>query len=281
MTVLLIGGSSQIGHFLLPRLLALGEPVLALSRAPHAARSGVSWLPGQLPDAMPAPLPPLRAIISYGPLAALVQWLEQAPLSGTPTIVATSSMSAESKVASVVPAERAIAQQLQQGERALAAVCARRGLRWSVLRPTLVYGAGLDRSLTPIARRAMRTHVFPLPAGRGLRQPVHADDLAQASLAALQQPAADGRILPIGGGERLCAAEMFARVRRSLPVRTLPLPLGTAALKLAAALRPQARGMLLRLEQDLIADNRELEAVLGIHPRPFHPDARCWSRGES
>jgi hypothetical protein len=36
------------------------------------------------------------------------------------------------------------------------------------------------------------------------------------------------------------------------------------------------RGPLGRLDTDLIADNHELEALLGIHPRAFQPDARCW-----
>jgi hypothetical protein len=81
-------------------------------------------------------------------------------------------MSAQSKRDSVVPAERALAQRLRDGEAALARACVARGSAWTVLRPTLVYGAGLDKSLTPIARRALRTRVFPLPAGRGLRQPI-------------------------------------------------------------------------------------------------------------
>jgi nucleoside-diphosphate-sugar epimerase len=179
MTVLVFGGSSQIGHFLMPRLLASGEPVLALSRHPRPAQAGVNWLQGALPADVPA-MPPLSAIVSFGPLQGLADWLAQTRLSDAPRVIATSSMSAETKRDSSVAAERKISRQLRDGEAALAAACARHGCAWTVLRPTLVYGAGLDKSLTPIARRAMRTRLFPLPAGRGLRQPVHADDIAQA-----------------------------------------------------------------------------------------------------
>ncbi|MEI7036589.1 NAD(P)-dependent oxidoreductase [Fulvimonas yonginensis] len=273
MTVLVFGASSQIGHFLLPRLQARGEPVLALSRTPRVGAPGLTWLAGHLPDAVPA-VPEVRAIVSFGPLRAFAQWLAAATPAGRPCIVATSSMSVESKAASVVPAERAIAEELRQGEAELAAACARLGCAWTVLRPTLIYGAGRDRSLSPVARRAMRLRVFPRPAGRGLRQPVHADDIAQAVLAALERPA--HRVLPIGGGERLRASEMFARVQRSLPVATLPLPLPAWMLRLARHAVPRLRGPLARLETDLIADNAELEDLLGVHPRPFHPDADCW-----
>jgi len=276
MNVLVVGASSQIGQFLLPRLHARGDRVLALSRRPRPAEPGVRWLQGGLPGAMPELAADLAAIISFGPLLPFAQWLAQAAPTHAPRVIATSSMSAQSKQDSEVPAERAIAQQLCDGEALLAATCRSLGCAWTVLRPTLIYGAARDRSLTPLARRAVRTRLFPLPAGRGLRQPVHADDIAQAVVAALDRPASAGRVLSIGGGERLRAGEMFARVRGSLPVGTLPLPLPRWLLRGGRRLAPPLRGALGRLEVDLIADNRELEALLGIRPRAFRPDARCW-----
>lgn len=275
MTVLVVGASSQIGYFVLPRLLASGEPVLALSRHSRAAQAGVEWLQGSLPDAMPT-LPPLSAIISFGPLPAFAVWLRQTPLSNAPRVVATSSMSAESKRESSVPAERETSRQLREGEAALDAACAAHGCAWTVLRPTLVYGAGMDKSLTPIARRASQLRLFPLPAARGLRQPVHADDIARAVIATLERPASAGRIMSIGGGERLPAGEMFARVRRSLSTPTLPLPLPSWLLVAARGMLPRLRGPLSRLDADLIADNEELQRLLDVHPRPFQPDASMW-----
>lgn len=276
MTVLVVGGSSQIGHFLLPRLMAMGETVLAVTRVQRAASSGVTWLTGSLPDAMPETLPALAAIISYGPLLPFADWLSRAPLVNRPRIVATSSMSAQSKLDSPVPAERAVALTLRAGEDRLAEACAGRGLDWTVLRPTLIYGAGLDRSLSPIARRAMRWRVFPLPAGQGLRQPVHADDLARASILAWHSASANAQILPIGGGERLTAAQMFARVRASLPVATVPLPIPPLMLRWGRGLWPRLRGPLDRLQSNLVADNAEMQACLGLQPRPFHPGPECW-----
>jgi nucleoside-diphosphate-sugar epimerase len=276
MTVVVFGASSQIGHFLLPRLRARGENVVAISRKAHLAEAGVTWLKGQLPDAVPVIQNP-SAVISFGPLLAVSQWLSTIEPAPALRVIATSSMSAESKQASEVPAERAISQMLRDGEAALAAVCERHGYRWTVLRPTLIYGAGLDKSLSPIARRAMRQRVFPLLAGHGLRQPVHADDIAQAVIAALDQPEAAGCVLPLGGGERLPASEMFARVRASLPVATIPVPLPAWLLRLGRHAVPRLRGPLTRLDADLIADNSGIQGLLGISPRPFHPDAACWT----
>ncbi|ADV26396.1 NAD-dependent epimerase/dehydratase [Pseudoxanthomonas suwonensis 11-1] len=280
MPVLVIGATSQIGHFMLPRLVAAGQEVLALSRQAQARRqvAGVRWLQGQLPDAVPG-LPPLDAVVSFGPLDGLGQWLSGLQAAPAPRVVATSSMSLASKRDSQVPAERELLARLANGEAGIAAQCQRLGMSWTLLRPSLIYGAGLDQSLTPIARRAARTRLFPLPAGRGLRQPVHADDIAQAVMACLQSDVAVGRTLCMGGGERLPAAEMFARVRDSLPFATVPVHLGRPLMRLVAALLPATRGPVSRLDADLVVDNSEFTEALGITPRPFRVDASMWGLG--
>jgi nucleoside-diphosphate-sugar epimerase len=277
--VLVCGASSQIGFFLLPELVRAGIPVLALSRRAQAPLAGATWLRGALPQ-VPDAANVAGSVCCFAPLDALAAWIETGAASSLQCVVATSSMSAESKQASPVAAEREVSRRLHEGEQAVARACDRRGIAWTILRPTLIYGAARDRSLTPLARRAMRWRVFGLPAGSGLRQPVHAADVAHAVVRALDGAAA-GRVIPIGGGERLPAVEMFARVRASLPVRTLPLSVPAPVIRLGARLVPPMRGALTRLQQDLVADNGELERLLGVQPRPFRPGPECWERSPS
>jgi len=125
MQILVIGATSQIGHFLLPRLAAAGEEVLALSRRPRDGHP--DWIVGQLPGGMP-PLPPLKAVVCLGPLNGLSPWLAQTRLSGTPHIVATSSMSAETKRDSSNPAERELSRILRDAETELSTTCAVTGV---------------------------------------------------------------------------------------------------------------------------------------------------------
>jgi nucleoside-diphosphate-sugar epimerase len=273
MTILVIGASSQIGYFLLPQLDAADQRWLGLTRTPPEADP--RWLRGRVPDAMP-PLPPLTAILSTGPLDLVAQWLSTAQVEGMPHVIATSSMSAETKRDSEVPYERDLSTRLREAEASLIRTCESRRMPWTLFRPTLVYGAGMDKSITPIVQAAMRRRVFPLPAGRGLRQPVHAADIADAFIAALANPQARGKTFPMGGGDRLTAAEMFRRGRRSAGVATVPAPVPRIVLKLLCAFRPGLRGALQRLDSDLVANNSELETVLGIHPRPFRPDPDTW-----
>jgi nucleoside-diphosphate-sugar epimerase len=273
MTLLVIGASGQIGHCLLPRLDAAGHEWIALSRRPRI--DDPRWREGRLPDRMPV-LPPVSAVVGLGPLDHLATWLAAQRLPGTPHVIATSSMSAETKRDSEVPDERDVSRRLRDAETTLIATCASRGMPWTIFRPTLVYGLGMDKSLTPIVDSARRRHVFPLPSGRGLRQPVHADDIAQAVVAALGTARSYGHTFPIGGGDRMSAAEMFRRVRRSAGTMALPVPVPRLLLDLAVLVSRDLRGPVTRLDSDLIADNRDLESLLGVHPRPFQPEPSHW-----
>lgn len=272
-SVMVFGASGQIGHFLLSRLVARGETVQALSRSAHADAPGVHWLRGSLPSppALARDVPSLSALINLGPLPEFAQWLQCASLHGQPRVIAMSSMSAQSKRESPDPSERAMISTLLNAEQRLIAACEQRGMRWTLLRSTLIYGAGTDKSLAPIARAAMRWHAFPLPQGRGLRQPVHADDLALAILAILDRPLSGDRIIAIGGGERLAAQAMFARVRAGLPVWTLPVPIPRFVMALLTRLLPRRAAMIRRLDADLIVDNADAVHVLAVHPRAFEP----------
>src|SRR5262249_7054235 len=118
--------------------------------------------------------------------------------------------------------ERDIAARLVEAEASIAEAARRNASAATVLRASLIYGAGLDRSLTPIVRFAPRWRVSPLaPGAHGLRQPVHARDLAGAGMAWLSgrgaRPGWGG-----GGGGRLGFGAMLSRARASSPFATLP-----------------------------------------------------------
>lgn len=268
MSIFVVGATSQIGYFLLARLRQRQQWVVALSRAPIAQSDAlVRWQQGHIADA--PVMKGLASAVSFGPLGGLAQWLAKHDVAPAPRLLATSSMSVLSKANSSVASECELVEQLVEGEEALKAQCQRLGMGCTLLRPTLIYGAGRDKSLTPIAQRAARWRVFPFPAGNGLRQPVHADDLAQIILLLMDRGLGQGMTLQVGGGERLGAGEMFRRVHQALPVASLSLPLPAAALALLAKLSPRLHGPISRLGTDLVADNAALTELSGFSPRPF------------
>lgn len=269
MTCVVFGGSGQIGQYLLPYLKAREMPVVAFSREPRVGAGTLKWLQGCLPDTVPSVPAATAAIVCLGPLDHFSRWLERVGVAGSPRVVAMSSMSVDSKRDSPDPAERELAGRLRVSEQRLLARCEELGSACTILRATLIYG-GAGGSLEKLAARARRWHVFPLPRGRGLRQPVHADDLARAVLAALERPQATGTI-GIGGGECLPVSAMFARARRRLAPHTLALPLPGGGLRWMARIGGRGMGMSARLDRDLLADNGRLSDLLGVQPRRFAP----------
>ncbi|MBO9662125.1 NAD-dependent epimerase/dehydratase family protein [Dokdonella sp.] len=280
MRALVVGASGAVGRFLLPRLLDAGHDVVALSRGERAGRHArLRWIVGDLDRDVPLPQP-VEAIFSLGPLDAFARWFARTAPEGRPHLVALGSMSIDSKRDSIDAAERAVVERLRAAELELADAATRRGCAWTVLRPTLIYGAGIDRSLTPIARFARRWRVFPrLPGARGLRQPVHADDLAAACIAVLERPVSAGKTYALGGGERLGFDAMLERVRASLPVRCLPLPLPIAAARTLARLGLVPAAAVERLTRDLVAADDDARTDFGWSPRGFVVDANTWRAG--
>lgn len=282
-TALVFGASGQIGAALLPRLIAAGWQVHALSRGPQAAMPGVTWHRGGF-GSMPELPTGVDAIVSCGPLDAFGRWYaDTAP--DCPRVIAFGSTSVLVKHDSVDPAERDLAARLQGGEDAVFATAVRTGAAATLLRPTLVYGAGRDASLSRIAAIAERLGGFAIPAdARGLRQPVHVDDLAAAAIAALHAPASHGRAYALGGGEALPYRQMLARTLACLqpPARlwTVPAPMFRAALAVAHALgraKGFGPGALARLREDMVFDIAPAIRDLGYAPRPFRPQAAMFT----
>lgn len=279
--VLLTGATSQIGHALLPMLQAQGHGVVALSRATRLAGDDhVEWRRADLTAGWPE-VEACDVLVSFGPLQALADALSTLPSAPLRRLVATSSMSVVSKRDSAIAEDRALSAELRQAESALIAQCERLGIGWTVLRPTMIYGLGLDENLSPIARRALRTRLFPYPKGRGLRQPVHAEDVALAAWHAVNSASAQGKVIEVGGGERIRIDAMFWRVRDHLPAWTLPLALPHWLMQAMALSMPHLRGALSRVDEDLIADNHQLETLLGVRPRGFLPDVTRWLEARS
>ncbi len=285
---LVFGASGQIGAPLLVKLREGGWRVVAMSRDPHLDQPGVRWMRGDLAaiegvpvDGMPTTI---DAIFSCGPLDHFARWYASTSLRAA-RVIAFGSTSLEVKVDSSEPAERDVAWRLTEGERVVFATAARRGANATLLRPTLVYGAGRDRTLTRIATFAKRWHCCALPSGaNGLRQPVHADDLAMAALRTCDAPATHGQAYALPGGEALSYRDMVARVLRTLRPRPLlvevPEPVFNAALRGArwfGISSAPGDAAVARLRRDLVFDAAPALRDFGYVARGFQPSADMFS----
>lgn len=279
-----LGGSGAVGRFLLRRLDATGWRCVAPSRTCAPAWSEglrtVDWVRCDLsaPDAL---VPQdVDAVFGAGPLDLLVELLRRRPMRAGTRVVALSSTSLETKRDSPDAAERGLAARLDAGEQGLRALASEFDWPLVLIRPTLIYGAGVDASLSPLLGIARRTGWIALPrASRGLRQPVHADDLARAMLCAAGRDDWRDECLRLPGGETLAFHEMLDRALALLQPRPallrVPLvPVGALAALLANGPRRLRRwaGPLRRTRQDLVFPADDWQR-LGLAPRRFQPGA--------
>lgn len=283
-SIVITGATSQVGHFLLPKLARAGLRVAALSRKtpPVTDRPHVSWLRTSSSDWMSTlqRSGPHHAAIHLAPLPLLPALLPAFREAGVVRVVAFGTTGRFYKTGSGDAAEQAYILSVVAAETEIADRCRSLGIEWTLFRPTLVYGCGMDRNIMFIAAFVRRFGFFPLFAGgRGLRQPVHADDLAEACVKVLECPATYGRAYNVSGGSVLTFREMVEAVFRQLgrPTRLLPVSLPLFRLALAVAKRvPRfstlSTEMATRQSMDMCFDHDEATRDFGFSPRPFHLD---------
>ena len=235
---LVFGATGAIGRPLLERLLAAGWHVDALSRSPQPAAPGLRWYQGGFQE-LPALPDRVEAIFSCGPLDHFARWYAASTIEAA-RVVAFGSTSDATKADAADPGERELAGRLREASERLFSTARARGAGATLLRPTLIYGAGSDRNLGRIVALARRSGVFVLPGDAdGRRQPVHADDLGQAAFAAVDAPSAVGQAFALPGGEVLAYREMVARTLAVLTpaprLLTVPGPLFALVLRAAHA----------------------------------------------
>lgn len=256
-----LGASSLLGECLLPMFRDAGWRVVALSRHPSPRRDeGVTpyW-------------------ICVAPIWVLPDYFALIEAAGARRVVVLSSTSRFTKVGSGDTAEQATAAKLIDGETRSQAWAESRGIELVILRPTLIYGHGRDKNIAEIARFVRRFGFFPVfGKALGLRQPIHAEDVAGACVSALQATDAANRAYNISGGETLSYREMVIRVFDALGRRPRLLTVPLWAFRLAVTMlrslpryRQWSVAMAERMNRDLVFDHADAVRDLGFKPRGF------------
>ena len=276
----IIGASSLIGDCLLPLLVEDGYDVVAFSRRAslaqqQQARQGVVWRLLSIRYFHDAE--PITKWICLAPIWVLPEYFSLFIHYGVKHVVAISSTSRFTKDLSSDTAEKKLAAKLTEGEQLFIDWAEKNQVTWTILRPTLTYGLRRDRNISVIASFIQRFAFFPLLGeARGLRQPLHAQDVAFCCKAALSAEKASNRSYNISGGETLTYREMVGRVFSALgrKARFITLPLwifrGTIFyLRVLPSFRRWSATMAERMNSDLVFDHTDARRDLAFTPRPF------------
>jgi nucleoside-diphosphate-sugar epimerase len=273
---LVIGGTGLVGGYILEHLVRGGVRPFALSRLQQDA-PGADWFRGDLerPDSLE--FPEFATLFCTADAVHLANALPRLFNPSLKRIVVFSSTSVITKWETEVAAEREMIRKLADAEQRIIAACEERRVGWTILRPTLIYAEGRDTNITPLSRLMRRFGFMPLVGGApGLRQPVHAEDLAIGAISAASSTTAINKIYSLPGGETLTYREMIGRIFEGLgqPRRTISIPpiLWRAGFVLAKPLFPGANvAMGIRMMKDMTFDSTPAIREFGWNPRNFNP----------
>lgn len=274
MSVALAGATGFTGRRVAARLAAQGRALRCLVRAGSdrtALPPGAEWILGDLGDreSVDSWLTGCEELVScasmgFGHVPGLVAAAESAGVRRAVFVSTTA-------VFTTLPARSKLV-------RVEAEECVRASrLEWTILRPTMIYGAPGDRNMERLLRALARWPVVLVPGrGRALLQPVHVEDLAAAIVAALDSERAACRVYDVSGADALpldavidAAAAAVGRRRAKL---RLPMRPVAAALRLAerVGLRlPLREEQVLRLAEDKAFSHAAAADDFGFAPRTF------------
>ena len=203
MRLLVTGGSGFLGGYVLDEARRRGHEIVALARSDKAAAAvashGAQPLTGDFDD--PAGLP---RVFSSARCSSLLN-IASLGFGHAPAILAGARAAGIDRA--VFVSTTAVTTRLPARSRAVRLEAEKQiresGLKWTILRPTMIYGAPGDRNLSRLLMLLPRVPVLPVPGGgRHLQQPVHVADVASAVLSAAERPESAGNTYDIAGPSR-------------------------------------------------------------------------------
>jgi len=154
------------------------------------------------------------------------------------------------------------------------------GLRWTVLRPSVIFGPE-DQFVNVLGRLIRLTpKVFPLPGGGKARfQPIAVDDVARVIRIALEKKETVHQSYDIGGAVPLTLREMTERILTAMGAHRKLVPVSVRMLRPIVAIAqrllpnpPVTPGLLDLLALDNTVSNNALTDTFKVVPIPFAAD---------
>jgi uncharacterized protein YbjT (DUF2867 family) len=289
MRLLVTGGSGFLGGYVLAEAARRGHSCVALARSAEAADTvaarGATPLAGDLDDGAA-----LAGVFARAGCDALVN-LASLGFGHAPGVVRAAERSgldravfvSTTAVTTTLPARSRTVRLAAEDEIRTS------DLSWTILRPTMIYGAAGDRNLSRLLALLDRLRGLPVPlvvpvpgGGRQLQQPVHVADLAGAVLTAVERRAAVRRRYDVAGPEPLTFAEVLRASAAAVGgrVHLVPVPLAPV-IALTRGYERASRRPRIRVEQwqrltedkafPIDAATRDLDYA----PRPFTEGIRA------
>ena len=279
--ILITGATSEIGVFLLPILQKnFKNKIVAISRKKKKSTEDIIWLQYDIRNDNLDQLKVhnIKQIIHLAEIPLIENILNVTK--DIRRIIAFSSTSLLTKKESNNIEDKTLANELAAGEERLIYLCSKRHINYTILRPTLIYGADMDLNVAFITNFIKKFHFFPiLGEGSGLRQPVHALDLAKVSLDIINNEKTFNNTYILNGGETIKYSVMIDKIFESIEKKKITIKIPfilfyslIRLLKWHPKYNHLTTGMVDRLNENLCFDNIESVKDFNYYPMNFIPN---------
>ncbi len=286
--LLLLGARSDVGEALLARFAGAAKTAVGVSRRPSEMRDHrgvVNVHPDFIKrNVIPSTLR-FEAVVALCPIWELSAYSEVLKDSkeGPVSLIALSSTSIITKAASAEANQNSVAQKLREGEEWILERLKNQIDVISIVRPTLIYGGRWNRNVNLIKAIIQKIKIgLNLSFALGLRNPVHADDLADWIFTVLNREVDDlgqaAAVVEIQGGELLSFNEFMLRCAGSVGHESRRISIGQHWLaRLIVFLRRLPKfaeipeDFVARLAQDFDFDDEAASELAVVQKRRFRP----------
>jgi len=152
-----------------------------------------------------------------------------------------------------------------EAEEALKVVASETGLEVVILRPVLVYGAGVKANFETMMRWMKKGVPLPFGAIRNLRSFVALDNLVSLILTCVEHPAAANQTFLVSDGDDVSTTDLLRRLAHALGAEARLIPVPAQMLSVAATLLGR-RAFAQRLCGSLQVDISKARALLNWQP---------------
>jgi GT2 family glycosyltransferase/nucleoside-diphosphate-sugar epimerase len=277
-TIIVTGASGQVGLCLIGNALAHGANVIAVANKTRItfAHPNLTWLFCDLNNAG-GMLEQVKAdvLIHAAALWLLPPALPKLLATGIKRVIAFSSTSVVGKSKSRNRHEKQVVQNLKIAEAETVQIAGEENLPVTLLRPTMIYGIGLDGNITRLANVIRRFGIIPVYGkAEGWRHPVQATDLADAAIAIIDNEKTFGKSYNLGGRQtvkyRTMVEMLFVYLGKKPKLLKVPfMPKILDALGAVYQMGHVNGEMARRMNEDLLFDIKDAIDDFGYHPQGF------------
>jgi len=218
--VIVAGATGQVGLSILKRLLDNNIKTIGLfhNKIIDYRNDNLKWVQGDIASgyfSFSKENP--KTLVHTPAIWLLVPQIEKFAAMGIKRIICFSSTSIEGKANSSNEYEKESVQKFISSEKAISEKCKELDIDFTILRPTMIYGTGLDKNVSSIVNLINRFGFFPVtyPA-QGLRQPVHNDDLAIAVIKSINNKNSYNKTYVLSGKTELTYLDMVNKISTTL-----------------------------------------------------------------